>query len=99
MVELSVVVRVGFIDFVAVVELSVVVGVGFIDFVAVVELSIVVGVGYAAVVETVVVGLTTVDEALRPSVAELERVSDTLWLVDISPCSFTAPILMIFYTC
>ena len=48
----------------------------FIDLVAVVELSVV-AVGYAAVVETVV-GLTTVIEAIRPSVTELERVFDTL---------------------
>ena len=48
----------------------------FIDLVAVTELSVV-GVGYAAVVETVV-GLTTVTEAIRPSVAELERAFDTL---------------------
>ena len=41
-----------------------------------VELSVV-GVGYAAVVETVV-GLTTVIEAIRLSVTELERVFDTL---------------------
>ena len=33
--------------------------------------------GFAAVVETVV-GLTTVAEAIRPSVVELERVSDIL---------------------
>ena len=48
----------------------------FIDLVVVAELSVV-GVGYAAVVETVV-GLTTVIEAIRPGVAELERVFDTL---------------------
>ena len=54
--------------------------------------------GYAAVVETDV-ELTTVIEAIRPSVTELERVFDTLKLVDISPCSFTAPILMIFHIC
>ena len=41
-----------------------------------VELSVL-GVGYAVVAETVV-GLTTVIEAIRPSVAELERVFDTL---------------------
>ena len=40
------------------------------------ELSVV-GVGYVAVVETVV-GLTTVIVGIRPGVAELERVFDTL---------------------
>ena len=35
------------------------------------------GVGYAAVVE-IFVGLTTVIESIRPSVAELERIFDTL---------------------
>ena len=48
----------------------------FIDLVAVAELSVM-GVGYAAVVETVV-GLTTVIEAIRPGVAELEGIFHTL---------------------
>ena len=49
----------------------------FIDLVAVAELSVVVGVGSAAIVETVAL-VETVTEALRPSVAESERVTDTL---------------------
>ena len=48
----------------------------FFDLVAVAELSVV-GVGYANVVESVV-GLQTVIEAIRPGVAELEMVFDTL---------------------
>ena len=42
-----------------------------------VELSVVVGLGSIVIVETVD-GLTTVVEALRPSVAELERITDTI---------------------
>ena len=64
-----------------------------------VELSVIgVGYTYIAVVETVV-GLTTVIEAIKPGVVELERVFDTMYLVDISLHSFTAPILMIFNIC
>ena len=46
----------------------------FIDLVAVVEVSVVVGVVSAVIVETHV-GLTTIVEVIRPSVAELEKVS------------------------
>ena len=53
---------------------------------------------YVAVVETIV-GLKTVIEAIKPGVTELDRVFDTMYLVDISPHSFTAPILLIFNIC
>ena len=49
----------------------------FFDLVAMAELSVVVGMGSATLIETVV-GLTSVVKTIRPSVAGLERVSDTL---------------------